>query len=173
MADTEQPPPGGPSSGPASATATATATLAPLAPAVAQDLVARALAARARAYAPYSRFLVGAALLCADGTVIEGCNVENASYGLCICAERTAVACAVAQGKRAFSAIAIATAASPPAPPCGMCRQVLAEFLVDDSTDIALMLVNNRGEQQHTSLRAIFPGIFNGKGLATGQEPQP
>src|SRR5690606_12887090 len=92
-------------------------------------LIAQATSAQQRAYAPYSRFHVGAALVCDDGTVVEGCNVENASYGLCICAERTAVAAAVAGGRRHFPTIAIVTSASPPASPCGMCRQVLAEFL--------------------------------------------
>ncbi len=136
---------------------------------VPDDLVGKALAARQRAYAPYSRFLVGAALLCDDGTVIEGCNVENASYGLCICAERTAVAAAVAGGRRHFKAIAIATAASPPAAPCGMCRQVLAEFLSGDGDDLDIALVNDRGERSDTTLRAIFPGIFDIKQLASGQ----
>lgn len=136
-----------------------------------RDLADRALAARLRAYAPYSNFLVGAALRCSDGTVIEGCNVENASYGLCICAERTAVACAVASGHRHFTSIAIATAASPPAPPCGMCRQVLAEFLAGPTDDLRITLLNDRGEHTVTSLRAIFPGIFDMQQLHTGQTP--
>lgn len=134
-----------------------------------RDLANRALDARKRAYAPYSNFLVGAALLCDDGTVVEGCNVENASYGLCICAERTAVAAAVASGKRHFTRIAIATAASPPAPPCGMCRQVLAEFLDGAEDDLHITLLNDRGEQIVTTLRAIFPGIFDTKQLESGQ----
>ena len=134
-----------------------------------RDLATRALAARQRAYAPYSNFLVGAALLCDDGTVVEGCNVENASYGLCICAERTAVAAAVASGKRHFKRITIATAASPPAPPCGMCRQVLAEFLDGADDDLHITLLNDRGEQTVTTLRAIFPGIFDMKQLESGQ----
>lgn len=133
------------------------------------DLIPRALAARARAYAPYSRFLVGASLRCADGAVVDGCNVENASYGLCICAERTAVAAAVAAGHRRFTAIAIATAASPPAAPCGMCRQVLAEFVGGPDDDIAIALVNDRGERQDTTLRALFPGIFDITQLQSGQ----
>jgi cytidine deaminase len=128
----------------------------------------RALVARQRAYAPYSRFLVGAALLCDDGTVIDGCNVENASYGLCICAERTAVVTAVAQGRRAFQAIAIATASHPPAAPCGMCRQFLAEFLVP-GRDLDILLVNDRGERTRTTLRAIFPGVFDHAQLISGQ----
>jgi len=135
------------------------------------DLIPRALAARSRAYAPYSRFHVGASLRCADGTIIDGCNVENASYGLCICAERTAVAAAVAAGHRRFTAIAIATAASPPAAPCGMCRQVLAEFLAGNDDDLPITLVNDRGERQDTTLRALFPGIFDLGQLQSGQAP--
>lgn len=134
-----------------------------------EDLVQRALAARHRAYAPYSRFLVGASLRCADGTIVDGCNVENASYGLCICAERTAVAAAVAAGHQRFTAIAIATAASPPAAPCGMCRQVLAEFLGGPGDDLPIVLVNDKGERQDTTLRALFPGIFDLTQLQSGQ----
>lgn len=124
-----------------------------------------ALRARGRAWAPYSRFLVGAALLCEDGTVVEGCNVENVSYGLCICAERTAVAAAVASGRRRFAAIAIATGSSPPSPPCGMCRQVLAEFC----DDLPIVCVNPEGERSRTTLRAIFPGTFTAELLQSGQ----
>ena len=92
-------------------------------------LAAAARAAAARAYAPYSNYRVGAALLAADGTVFTGCNVENASYGLTNCAERTALFKAVSEGRRAFRAIAIAGGtAKAPALPCGACRQALAEF---------------------------------------------
>jgi cytidine deaminase len=132
-----------------------------------EELVARALAMRARAYAPYSRFTVGASLRCADGTVVDGCNVENASYGLCICGERTAIAAAVAQGHQRFTQIAVATGASPPASPCGMCRQVLAEFAVD--ADIDVVLVNDAGERVVTSVRALLPLSFHHAQLTSGQ----
>jgi cytidine deaminase len=92
------------------------------------DLVARARSARERAYAPYSRFLVGAAVLSDDGRVFEGANVENASYGVTICAERVAAATAVAAGVRRIEAVAVVGGSSRPAAPCGACRQFLFEF---------------------------------------------
>ena len=91
-------------------------------------LVKAASGARAQAHAPYSNFTVGAALLAADGRVFAGCNVENASYGLTVCAERVAIQTAVADGEHAFEAVAIVTSADGAISPCGACRQVLAEF---------------------------------------------
>lgn len=97
------------------------------------ELLNQADAVAQRAYAPYSHFRVGAALLCADGSVVTGCNVENRSFGLTICAERNAIAKALSLGKREFVAIAVSCPDSDvPVPPCGACRQVLSEFVGED-----------------------------------------
>jgi cytidine deaminase len=118
-------------------------------------LVAAARAARAHAYAPFSEFAVGAALRCVDGTVVTGCNVENASYGLSICAERSAVFAAVAGGRRTFSAIAIAGPDDAVTPPCGACRQVLAQF------EPALRVMYTAGAGiSVTTLEALLPERF-------------
>jgi cytidine deaminase len=97
-------------------------------------MFAEAQKAAEKAYSPYSKFRVGAALLCEDGNIITGCNVENRSFGLTICAERSAVVAAVTQGIRRFTALAISTPDSTePVGPCGACRQVLSEFMLPDS----------------------------------------
>ncbi len=121
-----------------------------------QRLIAVAREAREDAYAPYSRFLVGAALLADTGQIVGGCNVENASYGLTICAERNAVFAAVAQGFQRFSAMALATAGG--VTPCGACRQVLAEFC--DDLPILIVDVDKPGCVTETSLTVLFPGRF-------------
>ena len=97
-----------------------------------EQLITAAKAALTNAYAPYSHFTVGAALLCADGTVYTGCNVENAAFSPTVCAERVAFFKAISDGKRAFTAIAVVNGKDTPCTPCGVCRQVMAEFCQPD-----------------------------------------
>ncbi len=123
-------------------------------------LVAAAEAVRANAYAPYSGFAVGAAVVSADGRVFAGCNVENASYGLTVCAERHAVAAAVAAGARDLRGLAVVTPVSPAASPCGACRQVLAEF-----GEMDVVLANPGGERERTTLAALLPHAFGAGAL--------
>jgi cytidine deaminase len=120
-----------------------------------------AIDVRARAYAPYSKFSVGAALLSADGRVFAGCNVENASYGLCICAERNAVFAAVAQGARSFDAIAIVSSAHEPVTPCGACRQVLAEF----APSFEVRCFGENGSVQQYTTAGLLPAAFSDDAL--------
>jgi len=123
------------------------------------SLLAAARAARELAYAPYSRFLVGAALQTKDGRQFSGCNVENAAYGLCNCAERTALFSAIAAGCKPgdFAALAVIGDCPGPISPCGACRQVMAE-LCDD--DMPVLLTNLGGETQQTTVAALLPGSF-------------
>lgn len=115
-----------------------------------------ALKALTHAHAPYSGFAVGAALLDSEAKVYTGCNVENASLGLSVCAERTAVFKAVSEGSRSFEAIAIATRAPELTPPCGACRQVLQEF----APDLAVVLVNANGDSAQYLLSELMPFAF-------------
>lgn len=121
----------------------------------------RALGAMARAYAPYSRFRVGAALLATDGSITEGCNVENASFPAGICAERGAIAAAVARGIRDFDSITIATEADEPTPPCGICRQVLEEF----APRLLVISVTADGREARWTLDELLPRAFSPKSL--------
>jgi cytidine deaminase len=129
---------------------------APLTPAERDALVAAATAAREKASAPYSHFHVGAALLCDDGRVFGGCNVESSSYGLTCCAERTAVFKAVSEGARGFRAVAVVTGADEPTSPCGACRQVLW----DQCRDIAVVMATTGGALEETTLAKLLPRAF-------------
>ena len=119
-------------------------------------LARAARAARRRAYAPYSRFRVGAAVQ-AGGEIHSGCNIENASYGLTVCAERVAVATAVAAGTRRIDGLAVATGTDEPTPPCGMCLQTLAEFA---GPELPVRLVGARGGTVDTTLGELLPRAF-------------
>jgi cytidine deaminase len=133
-------------------------------PTVARDLLARARAARANAYVPYSRFPVGAALLAADGRIFTGVNVENASYGLANCAERTAVFKAVSEGVKDFAAIAVTGPEDDvECPPCGACRQVLFEF----GPEMVLVTPDGGGFRAYT-VGELLPGGFSPARLAAG-----
>lgn len=134
-------------------------------------LLARAREARSHAYAPYSRFPVGAALLTEDGEVFTGCNVENASYGLTNCAERVALQKAVSEGRRRFLAIAVTGPEDDvPLAPCGSCRQVLYEF----GADMAVVMASGTGgEPAVTSLRTLLPGAFEPERLMRGEDLDP
>jgi cytidine deaminase len=116
----------------------------------------RAMAAMDRAYAPYSDFHVGAALLGGDGSITEACNVENAAFPAGTCAERAALASAVARGVRTFRVIVIASSADDPAPPCGMCRQALIEF----APDLEVVSVTRSGKEARWRLSELLPHAF-------------
>ncbi|PYK80406.1 MAG: cytidine deaminase [Verrucomicrobia bacterium] len=122
------------------------------------DLVAMALAARSKAYAPYSKFAVGAAVKCKSGAVFVGANIENRSFGLTICAERVAMGAAVAGGERDFVAIAVTSDSDEPIVPCGACRQFLAEF----NPDLIIVGATVRGDRKIDSLSRLLPDPTRG-----------
>ena len=122
-----------------------------------KELIAAALAVRERAHAPYSKFRVGAALACADGRVFTGCNVENATYGLSVCAERVAIWKAVSEGARNFVTVVVCADTQTLTPPCGACRQLLWEFC----GDVPVTLVNLAGKQETIQLSTLFPRAFD------------
>jgi cytidine deaminase len=121
------------------------------------ELIRAALEARTHAHAPFSNFLVGAALQDESGRIFTGCNVENATYGLTICAERVAVFKAISEGARKFAAIAVAADTDALTPPCGACRQILWEFC----GDVELTLVNLAGKIETLRLKELFPRPFD------------
>lgn len=124
-----------------------------------KPLIAAAEAARQRAYAPYSRYRVGAALLTADGEVFAASNVENGLPALSTCAERNAVAAAVNAGRTDFRALVVVTESAPPACPCGLCRQTLVEF-VPASRELPILCLNDAGERRETTLAELLPVPF-------------
>lgn len=124
-------------------------------------LIEAALAARNNAHAPFSNFRVGAALEDDSGRIFTGCNVENASYGLTICAERVAVFKAISEGARKFTRIVVATESGELTPPCGACRQILWELC----GDIEIILANPQGKTETFHLKDLFPRPFNASSL--------
>ena len=121
-----------------------------------QKLMDCAIKARENAYSPYSHFAVGAALLCEDGTLFEGCNIENASYGLTNCAERTAIFKAVSEGHIKFKALAVVADTEGPCAPCGACRQVMAEFKIP-----LIIMGNSMGNIKIVTMEKLLPFSFS------------
>jgi cytidine deaminase len=131
-----------------------------LAQALQGELLAAAREAQAAAYAPYSNFAVGAAVLLSDGTIYQGCNVENASFGLTVCAERVAVFNAISDGRMDIAAIAVITSAPKMCKPCGACRQVIAEFSQADNP-IVIISAQTSGETETETITDLLPDTFN------------
>jgi cytidine deaminase len=125
----------------------------------ASELVKAARRARRNAHAAYSHFKVGAAIETADGTIITGCNIENATYGLTVCAERVAMWKALSEGHRKFRRVAVVADTNAPTPPCGACRQILWEF----AGDLDVILANLRAETGHHKLSALLPLPFDAR----------
>jgi cytidine deaminase len=126
-----------------------------------RQLIEAARAAREHAHATFSKFKVGAALLTADGQIVTGCNVENATYGLTICAERVAMFKAISEGHRRFTRVAVVADTEEPTPPCGACRQILWEF----GGDLEVILANLREYKATHRLRELFPFPFDARFL--------
>ena len=122
-----------------------------------EPLLAAAIAARSHSHSPYSRFAVGAAVETANGEIFGGANVENRSFGVTICAERSAFAAAVSAGHRKFRAVAVVTSTSPPSPPCGLCRETMTEFCAPETP---IGLFNLEGDRRVVSLGDLFPEPF-------------
>ena len=127
-----------------------------------EELCRKAVDMIEMAYAPYSHFRVGAAVECDDGTVYTGCNIENAAFTPTNCAERTAIFKAVSEGRRRFRRIAVAAETDGFTPPCGVCRQVMAEF----SPDMDVLMVNRKGEVRTVPLRQLLPCGFDSTSLS-------
>lgn len=127
-----------------------------------ENLIEEAKIARDRAYVPYSKFKVGAALLTDNGTVYHGCNIENAAYSMCNCAERTAIFKAYSEGAKSYSAIAVVADTDRPVPPCGACRQVISELC---PKDMRVVLTNLKGDIQELTVEELLPGAFSPEDL--------
>lgn len=126
------------------------------------ELIIEAKKAREKAYVPYSKFKVGAALLATDGTVIHGCNIENAAYSMANCAERTALFKAYAEGIREFQMLAVVADTDRPVSPCGACRQVISELC---PKDMVVILTNLNGDIEQTTVEQLLPGAFTPEDL--------
>lgn len=122
-----------------------------------KKLIKEAEKARKKAYTPYSKFKVGAAILSSDGKIFTGCNIENASFGLTVCAERVAILKAISEGSSKFEAIAIVGDTDRPCSPCGACRQVISEF----GEDIKIIMSNLEGDIKIKKVRELLPEAFN------------
>jgi cytidine deaminase len=128
----------------------------------AQELIQEAKKGRDLAYTPYSKFQVGAALLTKEGKVYHGCNIENAAYSMCNCAERTAIFSAYAHGAREFQMLAVIADTDRPVTPCGACRQVISELC---PRDMKVVLTNLKGEVQELTVEELLPGAFSKEDL--------
>ncbi len=126
-----------------------------------KELIEAAKKSRENAHAKYSGFKVGAALRTADGKIFGGCNVENATYGLTVCAERVAIFKAISEGERKFDAIAVVTDAETLTPPCGACRQLIWEFC----GDVPVVLANLKGKTETMAMKELFPRPFDASNL--------
>lgn len=125
-------------------------------------MIAEALKAREFAYVPYSKFQVGAALLTEEGKVYKGCNIENAAYSLCNCAERTALFKAYSEGEKSFKMLAVAADTPGPVSPCGACRQVISELC---SPNMPVILTNLNGQVKEMTVQELLPGAFSSEDL--------
>lgn len=127
-----------------------------------EKLIDEAKAAREKAYVPYSKFKVGAALLTVDGKIYQGCNIENAAYSVTNCAERTALFKAFSEGERNFSVLAVVADTERPVPPCGACRQVISELC---PKDMKVILTNLQGNVREYTVEELLPGAFSAEDL--------
>ncbi|WP_285768951.1 cytidine deaminase [Peribacillus sp. SI8-4] len=127
-----------------------------------KDLIEEAKIAREKAYVPYSKFKVGAALLTVDGKVYHGCNIENAAYSMCNCAERTALFSAYAHNDKAFTKLAVVADTDGPVSPCGACRQVISELC---DKNMPVVLTNLNGDMKELTVQELLPGAFSPEDL--------